>query len=220
MNEHDGEPVPGLPAHLPGSERMLWQGAPQWRALAVHAFHVRKVGLYFLALIAWRIVEDAQHGIVLHDLLRGAAWLAFLGVLVVGMLAVLAYLSAQAALYTITDRRVVLRHGVALSLSVNLPFTAIDAAQLRLFRDGSGELSLRMRREERAGYLLNWPHVRPWRYTRPQPALRGLANPQEAADVLSRAWRAATSSTQVAARGELPVPKPASPALTPLGSAA
>ena len=39
------EAVPGLPAALPDGERLLGQGTPEWRALAVRALHVRKVGI-------------------------------------------------------------------------------------------------------------------------------------------------------------------------------
>ncbi|MEY3475503.1 MAG: hypothetical protein RL087_1961, partial [Pseudomonadota bacterium] len=31
-HEHEFEAAPGLPAPLPVGERILWQGAPQWRA--------------------------------------------------------------------------------------------------------------------------------------------------------------------------------------------
>ena len=44
--DFDFEPVPGLPAHLPEGEKLLWQGAPEWRDLAIRAFHVRKVAIY------------------------------------------------------------------------------------------------------------------------------------------------------------------------------
>ncbi len=193
MNEHDGEPIPGLPAHLPASERILWQGAPRWQSLAVHAFHVRKVALYFALLLGWRLFEDQARGVAGLQLASGLAWLAFLGLLVTGMLVALAWLSARSALFTITSRRVVMRHGAALSLTVNLPFSAIDGAKLRKFRDGSGELLLSIHRSERVGYLLNWPYMRQWHFTRPQPALRGLANPSLPAEVLQRAWQAAES---------------------------
>lgn len=219
MNEHDGEPVPGLPARLPASERILWQGAPRWQTLAVHAFHVRKVAAYFAVLLGWRVLEDQARGIGAAQMLPGLMWLAFLGTLVVGMLAALAWMSARSALFTITNRRVVLRHGVALSLSVNLPFSAIDGAKLRKFRDGSGELLLTMRRSDRVGYMLNWPYVRPWHFTRPQPALRGLADPQAAASVLTSAWQVAEgekhgvqTATTTSATGQ--------PSGSPLGAAA
>ena len=45
--EHNEEPTPGLPGFLPGDERMLWQGRPDWRGLARTRFHVRKLTVYF-----------------------------------------------------------------------------------------------------------------------------------------------------------------------------
>ena len=47
MSEHDFEPIRGLPGPLPEGETILWQGAPDWRVLAVQAFHVRAVAIYF-----------------------------------------------------------------------------------------------------------------------------------------------------------------------------
>ena len=41
MENHDDfafEPVRGLPAELPRGERLIWQGAPDWRLLAIQAF--------------------------------------------------------------------------------------------------------------------------------------------------------------------------------------
>ena len=49
-DDFDFEPVRGLPQILPKGERMLWQGAPRWQDLAVHAFHARKVIWYFAGL--------------------------------------------------------------------------------------------------------------------------------------------------------------------------
>ena len=38
--EHEFEAVTGLPEPLPAGERVLWQGSPDWRALAREAFHL------------------------------------------------------------------------------------------------------------------------------------------------------------------------------------
>ena len=46
-HEHEWEAAPGLPSALPAGERVVWQGAPNWRSLAIHAFHVPKVAMYF-----------------------------------------------------------------------------------------------------------------------------------------------------------------------------
>ena len=55
MNEHDYEPIPGLPAPLPEGETILWQGAPRWESFARRAMRVRLVAGYFVALAVWGI---------------------------------------------------------------------------------------------------------------------------------------------------------------------
>ena len=52
VHEHEFEAAPGLPEPLPAGERVLWQGAPQWRTLAVEVFHVRAVAIYLVAMLA------------------------------------------------------------------------------------------------------------------------------------------------------------------------
>ena len=46
-HEHEWEAAPGLPSTLPDGEAIVWQGTPDWKQLAVHAFHVRKIAIYF-----------------------------------------------------------------------------------------------------------------------------------------------------------------------------
>ena len=50
--------------------------------------------------------------------------------------------SRRTSVYTVTDRRVVLRIGVALTASLNLPFRQIEQASVRLHADGSGDIPL------------------------------------------------------------------------------
>ena len=49
-HEHEFEAAPGLPEPLPRGERLIWQGSPDWVQLAIHAFHVRKLAIYFSAM--------------------------------------------------------------------------------------------------------------------------------------------------------------------------
>ena len=60
--EHEFEPVHGLPEELPAGEEILWQGAPDWRAFAMHVFHVRAIALYGAILCAWRLVTVLYDG--------------------------------------------------------------------------------------------------------------------------------------------------------------
>lgn len=178
ISEHDIEPVPGLPGRLPPGETMLWQGAPDWRRLAISAFHVRIVGLYFLGLSAFGLLQGSWMGTAI-TLVAGAAC--------IGLLLLGAWGVARTTLYTITSRRVVLRIGIALPKCINLPLSLIESADLALRPDGTGDLALTVTGTQRVGYLALWPHARPWRLAVPHPMLRGLADAQSVAATLARA---------------------------------
>jgi hypothetical protein len=116
---------------------------------------------------------------------------AALAVMGLGLLLGSAWMSARNALYTITDRRVVMRYGIALTLTYNLPFARIDAADVRLWNtQGVGDISLQLNRSDRIGWVHLWPHNRPWHMKHPQPSLRCVAQASEAGRVLAQAWSA------------------------------
>lgn len=190
MQEHEIEPVPGLPERLPEREAMLWQGKPNWRTLFLRSFPTRWLALYFAVLIAWQVAE----GGVSVATLGGSLGLAAAAL---GLVALYAWFVARGSVYTITSRRVVMRVGVALPITINLPFAVLQAADLRSRADGSGDVVLTVQPGTRVSWLALWPHARPWRLSRPQPMLRGLAQAGAAAQVLARA---------LAAHAERPVP--------------
>jgi hypothetical protein len=189
--EHDFEPEPGLPERLPETEQLLWQGQPDTAAVARSVFHIRAVAAYFLALLVWKLVADWHDGASLGS----AAWetlkVAPLPMAGLGLLYGLAHLTARSTLYTITSKRVVLRIGIVLSVTFNLPFSRIAAADLRRDGSGHGDVSLRLAEGERIAFAHLWPHVRPWRFAQPQPTLRGLADAASVAKVLAQAWSSA-----------------------------
>ena len=214
IQEHDAEPVHGLPALLPERERVLWQGAPQWTGLARRGFHVLTVSAYFLALALWQGGSALLNGEGV-----GAAALSFVlplvpGALGVGLLATLAWLYARETVYTITNRRVVIRTGLAVTASVNLPFTRIAQAAVRPYGDGSGDLALTLDRKERVSWVLLWPNVRAWRLRHPEPQLRNVADVDAVARVLAEALRAEAPGS-VRAREPARAPASVSGELTP-----
>ncbi|MCU0987693.1 MAG: PH domain-containing protein [Acetobacteraceae bacterium] len=193
MREHDYEPVPGLPEALPPGETILWQGAPQRAALARRALHVRTISLYFAALAAWRGASLALDGAGAAEIVLGAGLLVLLGAVAILPLWLFAWASARSTLYTITNRRVVIRAGVALPTSFNVPFAAIEAAGLKLHGDGVGDIALRLQPDQKIAYIFLWPHARPWRYSRPEPALRCIPEAEAVAQLLGRALAAASA---------------------------
>lgn len=179
MTEYEIEPVPGLPGKLPPGERMLWQGAPDRKLLARSAFHARKVAAYFGVLVAAGIVMSASA--------TGIALTVVAGLAAVGLLELLAWATARTTLYTITDKRVVLRIGVAIQKCINLPLAEIGAADLRTLGDGAGEISLTLKSPSPFGFALLWPHARGWRLAKPEPMLRALPDGERVANLLARA---------------------------------
>jgi hypothetical protein len=179
--------VHGLPEHLPPGETMLWQGAPDWRRLSRDALHVRKVAIYFALLIGWRVVEVAAGGGGATAALAAALWTLPLAAVAVGLLALIAWLMARTTVYTITNRRVVMRVGVVLSISFNLPLVRIASAGLRSHTDGTGDISFVLQGPERIAYLHLWPHARPWHVRQPQPTLRAIPDAQRVATLVADA---------------------------------
>ena len=118
-----------------------------------------------------------------------------MGLLAAALLTAIAYLSSRTAVYTITSKRLVMRVGMALPVTINLPFSQIDGAALRLFANGSGDIPLKITARERVAYLLLWPHARPFHFTRPQPCLRCIANADQVAGLLSAALTGTAAAT-------------------------
>ncbi len=182
--------VRGLqPEMLPEGERLIWQGAPSWKGLARRSLHLRKLALYFGALLVWCAISarSAAHP---AQAAVSVLWLAALGSVAIGIIAALAWLMARTTTYTITSHRIIMRFGIALTMSVNLPLQRIEAASLRVRHDGSGDIPLSLSGPERIGYLLLWPHVRPWRVTHTEPMLRAVPEAARVAQLLGRALAA------------------------------
>ncbi|MDT8344318.1 MAG: photosynthetic complex putative assembly protein PuhB [Thermohalobaculum sp.] len=205
------EPIRGLPGLLPRGERVIWQGVPQWRPLARRAFKTRAVALWFGAIVAFRLGQALTGAMEPMDAAISIGMTAGVGAVAVGILALLAWAYARSTVYTITNRRVVIRFGVALDMSINLPFRQIAAAAVRHHGDGTTDLPLRLAGKDRLAYLQLWPNVRPWRFRDPEPMLRALPEGDKVAALLADALRA---YAEASARGTVPSAEP-SPAREP-----
>ena len=103
------------------------------------------------------------------------------------MLAALAWLFRRAACYTITSKRVLFQFGVALPMTMNIPLSRIANAALKTYRDGSGDIPLRVLDNKRVSYLLLWPHIRPWGLRAPEPMLNSIPDAAAVAAKLAEA---------------------------------
>jgi hypothetical protein len=207
-HEHELEPQYGLPERLPANEKILWQGSPDAKVLARSAFHIRKLALYFVALMALQAANVAADGASVADVLLALIWPAGLSALALGGVWTLAWLTARTAVYTVTDRRVVMRIGIVLTLTFNLPLRTLETAAMRQGPDGHGDIVLALKGPDHIAWLHLWPHARPWHLTRTQPMLRAVPQVAEVAALLQKAWSAQTG----AAVEPLAVPPSAQPA--------
>ena len=174
MNEYEYEPIPGLPEELPDGEEILWQGKPDWRVLANQAFHIRELTAYFALFLSARGVVAFMEGEGLLMSVLSALAVAPLAAAGTGLIALFAWLHARTTIYTITNRRVVFRYGVALQLCFNIPFKMVESAALKVYESGHGEIPLALKESAMLGYINLWPHVRPWRFAKAQPMLRAI----------------------------------------------
>jgi hypothetical protein len=188
--EHDEEAAPGLPVPLPPGERVLWQGSPEPRILARRAFHVRGLVAYFVVLAVIAAAARWQQGADAALAALGSTML--LGACAIAIVLVIARLAARTTLYTLTDRRIVMRIGIVLTVTFNLPLRRIESAALLALPGAgdSGDLALTLEPGSRIAWLHLWPHARPWRVARPEPSLRAIPEAARVAGLLQQAWAA------------------------------
>ena len=198
MNEHDYEPVPGLPARLPEGESILWQGAPQWKTLARRGMRVWWVAAYFAVLVVWGMTGRLATGNSIAEAAVSALWLGALGSVALGLLVLFSWLVARTTIYTITTRRLIMRFGIALPITIQITFQVVDSAAARIWSNGCGDILLTLLPSKRVAYLVLWPHARPWKLAKAQPALRGVANAAAVAQTLGRALAASASQPPTA----------------------
>ena len=177
--ENAGPTAHGDPMGTPApDEKILWKGRPDFRVLARTAFHTRSVAIYFAALVAFSLAMGNY---------QSAAIIAGLCVAGLGMLNLLAWLSVRSTLYILTDTRLIMRIGMAIETRINVPLKQIAAANLKMRGKDHGDIAVELKGERLLGYLLMWPHVRPFRFARPEPMLRGIPEPQRIARMLADA---------------------------------
>lgn len=186
--EHEIEPIPGLPGHLPAGEEILWQGRPSARLVAKHVLKSNWIGGYFVVLGLWAAAAGVADGQPVGGILFSVAVLIGLAALALGLLELFAWAVERTTLYTVTSERVVMRFGVALSMTLNLPFSQIDTVALGRLGGKAGTIAMALRKGYRLSWMVQWPHVRGWRFASPEPSLICLADAEAVAAIMTLAY--------------------------------
>jgi len=181
-----------LPADIPPGERILWFGRPEPISLWRRAYRADWVGAWFAAMTLWNLVSVSQSDGHFAGFVSAVRTLG-VGAAALALLSLLALLSARTTLYVVTERRVVVKTGVALPMFINVPFKQVASANLRVFTDGAGDVTLGLTDKQRIPYLALWPSARPLRLSSPEPALRSIANARDVAETLGRALAQASA---------------------------
>jgi hypothetical protein len=195
--EYEFEAALGLPEPLPQGETILWQGAPNWISMAKHVFRLQWLSLYFAVIVIWQLisVSTSEEGLAAGwSSVALAFFLAVIGLVLIGFLA---YWSATTAMYTLTNRRIVMRVGIVLTVTFNFPYKTLSSADLKLYKDGTGDIPIQIATEDKIAFFHLWPHVRPWRVANPEPMLRCVPNAQQVAQLLTEAWMQSTDASNV-----------------------
>lgn len=196
------EPIPGLPEVPPHGERILWQGAPDPLRFAVEVMRLKLVAAVVVGLAGWRVAAGIEDGLGLRAVLATAAGTLMFGAIVFALLWIAGHLMARGTIYTITTQRLVIRHGVAMPMAINIPFARIVDAAVSMPADNAlarqldgTTIALTSMPGARASFIALWPHVRPLKLRWPQPALRGLADGAHVAEILAKALAESTGGT-------------------------
>ena len=210
MDEEDPqEPILGMPEALPEGERIIWQGRPSALALAINAFRMRWIIAYFAVMTIFRLANASTNGAGTSEmtgiLVSSIVFALIAAVLVYG----LSFAMSRAAVFTITDHRVIFRYGAAIRKHVNIPFSQIKGASLTRKSARIGDIALELSQPGKPPYLHLWPFARPFKYGKPQPMMRGIEQAERVSRILADAVRAnAPEKVEVELGRESEPPRP------------
>lgn len=180
------EPIVGLPELLPKGEVILWQGRPNWLRLTIESLNLWWVIGYFGLLVAWRFVTVIDY-LPLGTAVSVSVPFLFVAAFVGLLLCSIGYIQARSTVYTITNRRIVMRIGAALTMTLNLPFTKIDNAAVAKKRGGFGNIAFETSGNTKFSYFVLWPHARSWYFGKPQPTLKCIPDIEKVSSILGEA---------------------------------
>ena len=188
--------IRGMPGPMPPGERILWQGAPCWRSLAARMCHIRTVSLYWGVVVAGTAAASAYKGATLSQTLLTLAPMLIAAAAVLAILLAVAFVTARTTEYTLTNRRIVMNIGVALTATLAIPHRGIRQVAVAVNKDQTGDLPIETKPGYEVTYRRVWPHARLWHLRQAQPMLRSVPQAGALAALLARTLATAESEAR------------------------
>ncbi len=185
-NDFEKEPIPGLPAHLPEGEEIKWQGSPDQSAVAKYVLHRNKIAAYFILVAIWKLSTTLYDGGTFLMAIASAGLMVVLGLVVMAIIWWLARAIEKTTIYTITNKRVVMRFGIALPVTFNYPFKQVTSADVQSTLNDTGTIALSLKEHTKISWAILWPHARPWKFAKPEPAMRLVGDVHKVSQILSK----------------------------------
>jgi hypothetical protein len=174
-------------SNLLSGETLLWQGRPDWRAIARDVLHIRILAAYFALMLIWEFATDRADGWSPLDTLWRGVGLLVAGLVTLALCAGFAWAIARTTRYTLTTERCILNYGVALTATLSVPLRRLASVAIDARHDGKGDILLSPKPGPRLRYVNLWPHARPWRWASAEPMLRGVPDVRAVAAAISQA---------------------------------
>ena len=160
---------------IPDGEKIYWSGMPNWRSFGYHAFGIKYL-IFYLIFCAFYSVTQINGGFNFSTFFGKYLPFIISGLFAGMMLFFLAYVAASHTCYVLTEKRIVIKTGVALVFLLNLPLKNVVSIDKKTLAQGRGNLSFKAQSKKRIPFLSCWPSVRGGSFFEPIPTFRSIAN--------------------------------------------
>jgi hypothetical protein len=169
---------------IPLEEKIYWTGKPNWKSFGYHAFGIKYFLIYFF-VCALYAVSQIESSFSFERLLINYTPYLVSGTLAAMIIFLLAYFSARHTCYVITEKRIVIRTGVALVFLLNMPFKNILSIDMKVLAQGRGNLTFKVRSKKRIPFFSCWPSVKAGVFLEPVPAFRSIMDIEKVGQTIS-----------------------------------
>ena len=187
---------------LPPGETLLWSGQPKPSGFARRVFHLKALGAYFAIIVGFTTIGTLASDAETYMLLGTFVWQLSLGGIVLTILSLLGHFYAKSTIYALTNKRFVIRSGLALPSVIAIPISKLQSAGIRTHSDKTGDIVLLPEKGLKVYWLLLWPSVRTFEWSRVQPLLRSVEKPEVVAGMLRDLIAIETTETKLSTSTE------------------